>query len=197
MIKDARYPSGERRSFIVQSNYLPWRGYFDLIRRADELILLDSVQYTRRDWRNRNIIKTPAGPQWITVPVEAKGQYYAAIDEVRVDDPGFAAKHVRAIELNYRKAAAFKETAPWLFDLLLEAGRGAAPERAQRAPSDGDRPQARDRDPDPPLYRPARARSHGGDGSDGEAAGALQGGRRERLPFRAERTRISGRIALP
>ena len=45
---------------ITQSNYLPWRGYFDLIRSADELILLDCVQYTRRDWRNR--IKTSSGP---------------------------------------------------------------------------------------------------------------------------------------
>ena len=92
--------------------------------------------------------------------------------------PASPHKHVRAIELNYRKAAAFKETAPWLFGLLLEAGQVAAPERAQRAPSDGDRPQTRNRDPDPSLHRPARARSHGGDGSDGEAAGALPGGRR-------------------
>jgi hypothetical protein len=114
-------PGTGKTVVIVQSNYLPWRGYFDLIRRADEFILLDSVQYTRRDWRNRNIIKTPAGPQWITVPVEVKGQYDAAIDEVRVDNPGFAGKHVRAIELNYRKAAAFEEIAPWLFNLLLEA----------------------------------------------------------------------------
>jgi hypothetical protein len=108
---------------IVQSNYLPWRGYFDLMRRADEFILLDSVQYTRRDWRNRNIIKTPAGPQWITIPVEVKGQYRAAIDEVRVADPGFAGKHARAIELNYRKAKAFEQVAPWLFGLLREASQ--------------------------------------------------------------------------
>jgi hypothetical protein len=106
---------------IVQSNYLPWRGYFDLIRTADEFILLDSVQYTRRDWRNRNIIKTPSKPQWITVPVEVKGHYHAAIDEILVADLGFASKHVRAIELNYRKAAAFEEIAPWLFSLLSEA----------------------------------------------------------------------------
>ena len=102
-------PEHGKTVVIVQSNYLPWRGYFDLIRRADEFILLDSVQYTRRDWRNRNIIKTPAGPQWITVPVEVKGQYDAAIDKIRVDNPGFAGKHVRAMELNYRKASAFEE----------------------------------------------------------------------------------------
>jgi hypothetical protein len=113
--------SRQKAVAIVQSNYLPWRGYFDLIRRSDEFILLDTVQYTRRDWRNRNIIKTPDGPQWITVPVEVKGKYHAAIDEIRVADPGFAIKHVRAIETNYRKAAAFEQVAPWLFSLLLEA----------------------------------------------------------------------------
>jgi WbqC-like protein family len=106
---------------IVQSNYLPWRGYFDLIRRSDEFILLDTVQYTRRDWRNRNIIKTPAGLHWITVPVEVKGKYHAAIDQIRIADPGFAIKHVRAIETNYRSAGAFEQVAPWLFSLLLEA----------------------------------------------------------------------------
>ena len=117
-------PAGAGKTVvIVQSNYLPWRGYFDLMRRADEFILLDSVQYTRRDWRNRNTIKTPAGPQWITVPVEVKGRYRTAIDEMRVADPGFADKHVRAIELNYRKAKAFEQVAPWLFGLLREASR--------------------------------------------------------------------------
>jgi WbqC-like protein family len=76
--------SSQKIVAIVQSNYLPWRGYFDLIRRSDEFILLDN---TRRDWRNRNIIKTPAGPQWIKVPVEVKGKFHAAIDEIRIADP--------------------------------------------------------------------------------------------------------------
>jgi hypothetical protein len=54
---------------ILQSNYIPWKGYFDLIRSVDEFILYDEVQYTRRDWRNRNKIKTADGTQWLTVPV--------------------------------------------------------------------------------------------------------------------------------
>ena len=58
---------------VVQSNYIPWKGYFDMIATVDEFILLDDVQYTRRDWRNRNQIKTPSGLQWLTVPVEVKG----------------------------------------------------------------------------------------------------------------------------
>ena len=59
---------------VVQSNYIPWRGYFDLIHSVDEFILYDDVQYTIRDWRNRNIIKTQNGPRWLTIPVEVKGK---------------------------------------------------------------------------------------------------------------------------
>ena len=60
---------------ISQSNYIPWKGYFDLINLADELILYDDVQYTKGDWRNRNRIKTRKGPMWLTIPVETKGKY--------------------------------------------------------------------------------------------------------------------------
>jgi hypothetical protein len=106
---------------IVQSNYIPWRGYFDLIRRADEFILFDSVQYTRRDWRNRNLIKTPSGTQWLTVPVQVKGRFLQSVDETQTTGAAWVAAHVRAIELNYRKAAAFNETAPWLLKELQAA----------------------------------------------------------------------------
>ena len=54
---------------IVQSNYIPWKGYFDLINMVDEFILYDDVQYTKNDWRNRNIIKTNQGLKWLTIPV--------------------------------------------------------------------------------------------------------------------------------
>lgn len=107
---------------ITQSNYIPWRGYFDLLRSADEVILLDSVQYTRRDWRNRNRIKTPRGLAWLTIPVEVKGRYAQAIDETRIAGPGWAASHIRSIELAYRRASHFDAVAPWLFQELLEAG---------------------------------------------------------------------------
>ena len=55
------------RIAIVQSNYIPWKGYFDLIRSVDEFVLFDDVQYTRRDWRNRNRIKTPQGLTWLSI----------------------------------------------------------------------------------------------------------------------------------
>ena len=74
---------------IVQSNYIPWRGYFDLISSVDQFVLLDDVQYTKRDWRNRNRIKTPQGSKWLTIPVEVKGRYFQKINEVQlVTKPG-------------------------------------------------------------------------------------------------------------
>jgi hypothetical protein len=115
----------QRTIAIVQSNYLPWRGYFDLVRSVDEFILLDCVQYTRRDWRNRNLIKTSQGPRWITVPVEVKGKYFQAIDETYIADRDWAESHIRAIEGSYRRAAAFKEVSPWLFASLREVAQEA------------------------------------------------------------------------
>jgi hypothetical protein len=109
---------------ITQSNYIPWRGYFDLLRSADEVVLLESVQYTRRDWRNRNLIKTPQGTTWLTIPVEAKGRYLQALDETRITNSRWADNHMRTIELAYSRAPHFGDTAPWLFGLL----RGVAEE---------------------------------------------------------------------
>jgi hypothetical protein len=109
---------------ITQSNYLPWRGYFDFLRSADEVVLLESVQYTRRDWRNRNRIKTARGVEWLTVSVESKGRFLQAIDETHIADPAWAATHIRAIESAYAASAHYADVAPWLFALL----RGAAAE---------------------------------------------------------------------
>lgn len=86
-----------------------------MIRFADELILLDSVQYTRRDWRNRNVIKTPSGLTWLTIPVHVKGKYLQSIDETRVSDPNWAQTHMRSITVNYKRAAFFDDVSPWLF----------------------------------------------------------------------------------
>jgi WbqC-like protein family len=101
-----------RRIAISQSNYIPWRGYFDLVDRADEFIVLDDVQYTRQDWRNRNRIKTPRGVEWISVPVQ--GRFGQRIDETVVSDPRWAEKHWSKIEQCYRDAPAFREASPGL-----------------------------------------------------------------------------------
>lgn len=104
---------------IVQSNYIPWKGYFDMIAAVDEFILYDDMQYTRRDWRNRNQIKTPQGVQWLTVPVLVKGKYHQPICETEINGSDWAAKHWAAISSNYRRAAHFTEIAAWLEPLYL------------------------------------------------------------------------------
>jgi hypothetical protein len=96
-----------RRVAIVQSSYIPWRGAFAMIARCDAFVFLDSVQFTRRDWRTRNRIKTAQGPLWLTIPVKQKGNYLAPIDAMEIAEPGWAAKHLRSIEGAYRRGAGF------------------------------------------------------------------------------------------
>jgi hypothetical protein len=93
---------------IVQSNYIPWKGYFDLIRNVDEFILFDDMQYTRRDWRNRNQIKCPNGVAWLTIPVESKGRYYQRICDTSVSSRLWANDHWRTIATFYARAPFFK-----------------------------------------------------------------------------------------
>jgi hypothetical protein len=94
---------------ILQSNYIPWKGYFDLIHMVDEFILYDDMQYTRRDWRNRNKIKTPNGLLWLTIPVEVKGRYYQRIRETKVSENNWKQNHWKTICYNYSKASFFED----------------------------------------------------------------------------------------
>jgi len=94
---------------ILQSNYIPWKGYFDLIASADVFILYDIVQYTKNDWRNRNRIRTPGGTEWLTIPVVTAGRFGQPINEVEVSDARWTKKHWRALEGSYGRAPAFGE----------------------------------------------------------------------------------------
>lgn len=105
---------------IVQSNYIPWKGYFDLINLVDEFILFDDMQYTRRDWRNRNLIKTPKGLEWLTIPVDVKGKYYQKIKDTKISDLGWAKTHWATVVHNYSKAQHFREYRDFLEDLYLD-----------------------------------------------------------------------------
>ncbi len=104
---------------IVQSNYVPWKGYFDLMASVDEFILYDDMQYTRRDWRNRNRFKSPAGVRWLTIPVQVKGRYLQRIDETRVSDSDWAAKHWSTLGAWYRQAPFFERYRPVLEEVYL------------------------------------------------------------------------------
>ncbi|ACB62659.1 WbqC-like family protein [Burkholderia ambifaria MC40-6] len=108
-----------KRVAIVQSNYIPWKGYFDLIAATDEFILYDDAQYTRRDWRNRNQIKTPQGVQWLTVPVRVKGRYHQSIRETEIDGTEWAEQHWMRLRQNYARAPHFARYAPELEALYL------------------------------------------------------------------------------
>jgi hypothetical protein len=102
---------------IVQSNYIPWKGYFDMIAAVDEFILYDDVQFTKNDWRNRNKIKTPKGLEWITIPV---GQgIKRRIRDVELPDHRWQQKHWKTLTSNYHKAPCFDEIAEVFEPLYL------------------------------------------------------------------------------
>jgi hypothetical protein len=98
-----------KKIIITQSNYIPWKGYFDSINMADEFVLYDDMQYTRRDWRNRNQIKTKDGLKWLSIPVEVKGKYFQKINETKVSESDWGEKHWNTILHNYSKAKFFNE----------------------------------------------------------------------------------------
>jgi len=104
---------------ILQSNYIPWKGYFDIINKVDEFIIFDDMQYTRRDWRNRNQIKTPRGVEWLTVPVLVKGKYHQKIRDTEIDGGDWAASHWKTLKQNYQNAPYFDEISKWLEPLYL------------------------------------------------------------------------------
>jgi hypothetical protein len=104
---------------IIQSNYIPWKGYLDVIRRVDEFILLDDVQYTRRDWRNRNRIKAPQGTVWLTIPVQSKGKYLQKIKETVVDGSDWRKQHWQRFAHSYQKAPYFRTYRELLEELWL------------------------------------------------------------------------------
>ncbi|KVG83733.1 hypothetical protein WJ36_08835 [Burkholderia ubonensis] len=120
-----------KRVAILQSNYIPWKGYFDLIAACDEFILYDDAQYTRRDWRNRNQIKTPQGVQWLSVPVKVKGKYHQSIRETEIDGTDWAPQHWKRLQQNYARAPHFARYADTLealyvgrrYDTLSELNR--------------------------------------------------------------------------
>ena len=108
-----------RTTLITQSNYIPWKGYFANIAQADVFIIYDDMQYTKRDWRNRNKVKSPGGLKWLTIPVEVKGKFFQKVNETKVNDSNWNVDHLNAIKNYYRTAPAFNENKDWLEDLYI------------------------------------------------------------------------------
>ncbi|MFC5430159.1 WbqC family protein [Paraburkholderia denitrificans] len=107
---------------ILQSNYIPWKGYFDLIAAVDEFVIYDEVQFTKNDWRNRNRIKTRNGSEWITIPVQQE-RLDQKISETRVLNERWAVKHWKAIANNYARAPYFAHYAGAVEALYRQAGQ--------------------------------------------------------------------------
>lgn len=116
---------------ITQPNFLPWRGYFDLVSSVDVFVSLENVQYTDRDWRNRNRILSKDGPRWLTVPVMKKDFRSMPVGAVQVSDGDWKKKHLTSLRHVYGRApffgevfleleAAYSRTLPLLADLNIE-----------------------------------------------------------------------------
>ncbi len=106
---------------ILQSNYIPWKGYFDIINRCDLFVILDEVQSTKNDWRNRNRIKTNGGTQWLTIPTRHSNAL--RINEVTVANNRWAQKHWRTIHQSYSRAPAMMALAGPISGLYEQAAK--------------------------------------------------------------------------
>jgi hypothetical protein len=102
---------------VIQSNYVPWKGYFDMIHDVEVFVFHDDLQYTKNDWRNRNKIKTPAGPEWLTIPVGTSE--HRLICEVEIKDATWQKKHWNLLKTHYARAPHFETYRALLTDVYL------------------------------------------------------------------------------
>ncbi|MBV8516044.1 MAG: WbqC family protein [Acidobacteria bacterium] len=110
-----------KRVAILQSSYIPWKGYFDIIHDVDEFIFHDDVQYTRQDWRNRNRIKTPAGTAWLTIPVG--GDERRRICDVPLPANDWMRAHRQRLTAAYQRAPFFAAFRPLLDEIYGGSAR--------------------------------------------------------------------------
>lgn len=109
-----------KRAAILQSNYIPWKGYFDLIDSVDDFVIYDIVQYTKNDWRNRNKVKTSNGTPWLTIPVAVSG-IEQRICDTKVANSKWAKKHHSTLAQSYAKAPYYKHFKDELIQLYESA----------------------------------------------------------------------------
>jgi hypothetical protein len=104
---------------VLQPGYLPWLGFFDQMRHSDVFVYYDDVQFDKHGWRNRNRIKSPAGPHWLTVPVLHHGKGQPPIKDALIDSrQDWARKHIGTLRQYYAKAPHAKQYLPELEALL-------------------------------------------------------------------------------
>lgn len=103
---------------VMQPGYLPWLGFFELLAQSDIFVLYDNVQYDKNGWRNRNRIKTPNGPLYLTVPVTLPNGLATKINEAKIADNKWQKKHLGSIEQFYRKAPFFEKYFPMIKEMI-------------------------------------------------------------------------------
>lgn len=103
---------------VLQSNYIPWKGVFDIIHDVDVFVFYDEVQYVPRSWQSRNVIRTETGVQWLTVPVSANRK--TSIDEVTIADEKWQKKHYNALRTNYSRTPYFSRYEDFLENIYCE-----------------------------------------------------------------------------
>jgi hypothetical protein len=107
------------RAVILQSNYLPWKGYFDLIQSADVFVFYDEVAYTKNDWRNRNRVCSKNGVHWLTIPI-AHSAVKLKISQVELPDSRWQEQHFKTLYHSYRPARFFAQIEPLLHDIYRD-----------------------------------------------------------------------------
>ncbi|OGO27356.1 MAG: hypothetical protein A2W33_08100 [Chloroflexi bacterium RBG_16_52_11] len=103
---------------ILQPSYIPWRGYFHQVQKAELFVFYDDVQYDKRSWRNRNRIKTASSTRWLSIPVHSRGAQteHIPINQIRICwDTPWNVEHWKTIEHAYRKAPYFEVLAPEIY----------------------------------------------------------------------------------
>ena len=104
----------KKKIAIIQPNYIPWIGYFKIIKSVDEFIFLDDVQYTKRDWRNRNFINSQKGRIILSIPVISKNKYLQKINETECLNNEWKKDHLNKIKISYKNYPYFDE----IFEIL-------------------------------------------------------------------------------
>lgn len=108
-----------KKILITQSNYIPWKGYFDSINLCDVFVVYDDMQYTKRDWRNRNQIKTPNDIKWLSIPVEVSGKFFQKINETKIADKSWNKSHLSLLKQSYASALCYKDVREFVEEMYL------------------------------------------------------------------------------
>ena len=108
------------KTAIIQSNYIPWLGYFNIISSVDKFVFYDTAQYTKRSWRNRNFIKTPNGKFMLTVPVKNKSNQFEKIENIEIADKNWGKKHKKILDYNYKQSKYYKEISNLIYDVYFD-----------------------------------------------------------------------------